>query len=321
MGRSVILGAGGFIGQSVRRGYEIEGIDELWLVGRRPVRDDGRWFQLELTDRNELSRFINNVRPDVVVNCAGRTGGSAEDLQRANVDVVSSVLAALERSEMATRLIHIGSSAEYGEGTPGVPMAEGMTPNPVSAYGRAKLEASQRIMASNADAAVLRVFNPIGPGAGPSSLIGHAVVLLRQALEIGAQHFEMGPLDAYRDFLHVDDVADAVISAGRAVSVSRTVTNIGSGRARQARDLVHLLADVAGFNGQITESPSGSARSAEVHWQQADASQARRRLGWSARRDLRSALESAWLSESGIRPARISGHEPPARGPSAISRR
>jgi nucleoside-diphosphate-sugar epimerase len=243
------------------------------------------------------------------------------DLRQANVEVVSSVLAVLERSERTTRLVHIGSSAEYGDGTPGMPMAENSTPHPVSAYGRAKLTASQRVMASNVEATVLRVFNPIGPGAGPLSLIGHAVTLLRRALEIGAGHIEMGPLDSYRDFLHVADVADAVLSAGRVSSASGTVLNIGSGRATQARELVQLLADVVGFGGRIEEAPAGSPRSAEVRWQQADVKQASLRLGWSARRDLRSALEAAWEGQPGFSAPPTSGHEPPVRGPSTANRR
>jgi nucleoside-diphosphate-sugar epimerase len=297
MGQVVILGAGGFIGQHVRRAYETDGTDALWLVSRGPPRDGGPWRQIDLTDRQALSRFMKVARPDVVVNCAGRTVGSAEDLRLANVEVVSSVLTVLERMDMATRLVHIGSSAEYGDGTPGVLLAESAAPHPVSAYGRTKLMATEQVVASNVDAVVLRVFNPVGPGARPTSLVGHAVTVMRRALEIHAPRIEMGPLDAYRDFLHVADVADAVLLAGRTSRPSGAVMNIGSGRAMQARELVRLLADVAGFSGQIAERPGSPTGSAEVRWQQADISQARLRLGWSGHRDLRSALEAAWHAD------------------------
>jgi nucleoside-diphosphate-sugar epimerase len=311
MGQVVILGAGGFIGQHVRRAYETDGTDALWLVGRGPPRDGGPWRQIDLIDRQALSRFMKVARPDVVVNCAGRTVGSAEDLRRANVEIVSSVLTVLERMEMATRLVHIGSSAEYGDGTPGVLLAESAAPRPVSAYGRTKLMATEQVVGSNVDAVVLRVFNPVGPGAGPTSLIGHAVTVMRRALEVHAPQIEMGPLDAYRDFLHVADVADAVVLAGRTSPASGAVMNIGSGRATQARELVRLLADVAGFSGQIAERPGSPPRSAEVRWQQADVSQARLRLGWSGHRDLRSALAAAWHARSTISTAPFLGREPP----------
>ena len=297
VGRVVILGASGFIGQHIRRGYEADGTDALWLVGRGPERDSNPWHQVDLTDRLALARFMKVALPDVVVNCAGRTVGSAEELRRANLDVVSSVVTVLERSGMATRLVHIGSSAEYGDGTPGVPMTESLAPHPVSAYAHSKLKATQQVAAANMDTVVLRVFNPVGPGSGPTSLVGHAVALLRRALEIDAERIELGPLDAYRDFLHVADVADAVISAGRSNSISGTVMNIGSGRARQVRELVQLLAEIAGFSGQIAERPAGPTRSAEVRWQQADVNQARLKLGWSADRDIQSALEEAWRAD------------------------
>jgi len=210
------------------------------------------------------------------------------------VNLASNLVLAMSQSQVPARLIHVGSAAEYGAGAFGVPVTERDMTRPTSDYGRAKLLATQIVLSGAVEAQVLRVFNPVGSGAGRSSLVGLGITQLQSALEAGAPSIELGPLGAYRDFVHVDDVADAIVLAGRTTGAGGPLMNIGSGQARQARDLVHLLAEVAGFRGEIVEHSSGSSRSDEVAWQQADISVAAHELGWSPRRDLRSGLESAW---------------------------
>ena len=61
-------------------------------------------------------------------------------------------------------------------------------------------------------AVVLRVFNPVGPGAPEESLPGRVAAELRRALASGAE-VRLGSLDAVRDFVDARDVADAVIAA------------------------------------------------------------------------------------------------------------
>ena len=295
MARVIVLGAAGFIGCHVRQAFEADLLDDLWLVSRHvPQGDVGRWEKFDLHDHDEFVELMKRSRPEIVVNCAGRTEGSHEQLRRANVDLTLSVVQALAQNDVAARLVHIGSAAEYGAGAPGVPVVEGVATNPTSDYGRTKLLATQLVLSGPVEATVLRVFNPVGSGMGATSLIGHGIERLRSALAVGAPQIELGPLDAYRDFVHVDDVADAVVAASRASGAIGSVINVGSGHARQARELIHLLAEVAGFRGGIVERSLGSSRSSEVSWQQADVSRAAQKLGWLPRRDLRSGLESAW---------------------------
>jgi NDP-hexose 4-ketoreductase len=168
---------------------------------------------------------------------------------------------------------------------------------PVSEYGKTKLAGTRLVVDAAADggldAVVLRIFNPIGPGTPPSSVLGHASRGLRTAARSGAHRIHLGPLDAYRDYVHVDDAAVAIVRAAERRS-GESVLNVGRGQAVQTRALVRMLADIAGFDGEIVEDRAGSSRSNHVAWQRAEVGRIARVLGWQATTDLRESLALLW---------------------------
>jgi nucleoside-diphosphate-sugar epimerase len=300
--RTLLLGGSGFVGGRVLRAFHAAGIDVL-SIRRKSSEDDppGAWTTLDLTDRAATHSLIADVRPATIVNCAGATVGSDDQLERANVVLLQSVLAAMNDTDPCPRLIHLGSSAEYGSMGGGRPIRETDPANPVSAYGRSKLRATAAALASAMDPPplVLRVFNPVGPGAPSSSLLGAALLAMRDAIAADEGEIRLGALDAERDFIHVDDVADAVLAAARHPEVGGEVVNVGSGQATSAREVVRLLADRAGFRGRILEAaPLGSTRSGAVASQVADIRRAAAALGWQPTRTLVDAIDGAWVALS-----------------------
>lgn len=243
--------------------------------------------------------LVSEVRPAIVVNCAGATTGSREQLLRANVQVVANLLAALRVGGGPGRLIHIGSAAEYGPTPPGTAVSESWPPHPASDYGDTKLTATRSVLEADwlPVRTVLRVFNPVGANAPRSTVVGAAVRAMHVAMAEGRDEVQLGALDAYRDFLHVDDVADAIVAAVTR-RVLPPVINVGSGTATQLRTALAMLARLAGYDGLIVESARSSTRSAEVPWQQADIGLARSALSWTPARTLEQALEAAWRSGS-----------------------
>ena len=103
------------------------------------------------------------------------------------------------------------------------------------------------------DAVVLRVFNPVGPGSPAASLPGRLADELRRALPDGT--VRVGDLSAYRDFVDVRDVAQAVGLAVTAPGPLPPVLNIGSGTATPVRELAEGLA-------AVRDSPAVSRRPA-----------------------------------------------------------
>lgn len=280
--RLLVFGATGFIGRHVRERATAAGLDVL-TVSRRPGQGDLCLDPAGL-DPATLAAAIGEAAPDAVVNCAGATGRDPATLTMGNVVAVAHLTAALAGSR--TRLVHLGSAAEYGD-QPWGPVTEDVAPCPAGAYGLTKLAGTELIRAAAVDGVVLRVFNPVGPGAPASSLAGRVAAGLGE----GACELKLGPLTAHRDFVDVRDVADAVIAAARTAGPLPRVLNIGSGRAVPIRELVTTLVAVAGGDRRIVEEGS---RDGGIGWSQADIGAATRVLGWWPTTDLATSLADLW---------------------------
>jgi nucleoside-diphosphate-sugar epimerase len=292
----LVIGATGFLGAHVRSRAEAAGM-EVVTAARSPLPGSPWHVSVDLAadDPSRLAATLADVAPDAVVNCAGATSGPAEVLAAVNVTGTYALVRAMLQAPPA-RLVHLGSAAEYGRAEPEVPVSERMPPRPVSMYGVTKLAGTRLVQLARAvkpETVVLRVFNPVGPGAPEAGLPGRLTLELRRALAEGTE-VRMGPLDAVRDFVDARDVADAVLAAATAATLPHPVLNIGSGRGVPVRALVKELIEISGYAGSVHEDSEGSVRSADVAWQQADISLARADLGWRPRRTLATSLADLW---------------------------
>jgi nucleoside-diphosphate-sugar epimerase len=290
MRRALLLGATGFLGRHVHEVVAAGG----WHV--QPTSRTGQVrVDLSQEEASTLAAILTEYRPQAVINCAGAVSGDPAELIAANTTGPAVLVRAMLDHAPRARLVHLGSAAEYGVCAPGTPITEAQLPRPVGLYGVSKLAGTQAVelgRAAGLDALVLRVFNPVGRGAPPSSLPGRLAAEFATTGEIG--EIKLGPLDAVRDFVDAGDVAGAVLAAITAPDVAAPVLNVAGGRGVPVRTLVDTLAGVAGFTGTITESANGSARSGEVSWQEADIAAIGRVLGWRPRTGLRASLAELW---------------------------
>jgi nucleoside-diphosphate-sugar epimerase len=282
----LVLGATGFLGRHIAARARA-GRFEVVTASRTEGAADLCF------EPHAFAEVLHTVRPAAVLNCSGAVSGSPAALVDGNVLAVSEIVNAV-RSHPC-RLVHLGSAAEYGAVPPGVPVTEGAAPNPVGAYGVTKLAGTSLVLGLP-DAVVLRVFNPIGPGSPPSSLLGRiaAQLALHGHAEGGLRPrtvIRVGGLGTVRDFVDVRDVADAVLAAAGAEVTG--VLNVGSGHATLTRDLVdELIGLVPG--AELLEEGGGSERSGGVPWQQADLGAIGAALGWRPAHQLSDTLKDLW---------------------------
>lgn len=283
------------MGDALRRTPGIEVVESVREEAARVRWPRALVLDLVAADVDQVGRMLADVRPAVIVNCAGRTIGTATEQALSNVVSVARLLDAVDLSGVRPRLVHLGSAAEYGPGPAGEPVRESAHANPVSAYGISKLAATRLVTLAldrgQIDGTVLRVFNAVGPRMPDHTLPGAVVRRLIRATASGSATVETGPLDAVRDFVDVRDIGRAVAAACVMGQLTDPIINIGSGRGHTARDCVAELARCVGYLGEIVEGAPGSPRSSDVPWQVADITEARRVLAWQPEYDLAATCE------------------------------
>nr|WP_223242256.1 NAD(P)-dependent oxidoreductase [Streptomyces sp. CBMA123] len=291
----MLLGGDGFLGRHAVTVLRTLPGATLLSAGRRPTHD----LRLDLgtAQVGPLGEELAALAPDVVINFAGAVAGSAVKLAEVNARGPAVLCEALALGAPKARLVHIGSAGEYGVCDEGESLSEQADARPVGVYGATKLAGSLAVAGSPLDAVVLRVFNPVGPGAPAGSLPGRLAAELRRAAPEGADAvITVGDLSAFRDFVDARDIAKAIGLAVTADGPLPRVLNLATGRAQRVRAIADGLVAASGFTGRIDESGVGSERSTAVSWQQADVSAAARALGWHPETGLADTLRDLWLS-------------------------
>lgn len=294
----VVLGGGGFVGRAVGERLAAAG-HRVVTAGRSAAGPGSVRLDLVADGVGDLAGALAGVAPDVVVNSVGSIWGRTDaQMWEATALPVLRLLDALDALPARPRLVHLGSVLEYGPAPEGTPVGPGVPDAPESAYGRAKLAATRavldRVRSDGLDARVLRVANVLGRGTPDVSLPGRVAGALLAADPAGPPaDIELTPLRAHRDYVHVDDVADAVLPAVTAPGAG-DVLPIGRGATVPVRELVELLIEISGRRARIRESgPAGPAEHLCV-----DPGPAARVLGWTARRSLRDAARDLWEQRS-----------------------
>lgn len=297
--RVFITGIGGFVGSRLARyllarGDRVSGayIGAAPSVAGEPGVD---LHEVDLLEAEALKRTIGAADPDAIVNLAGISsiGGSwkAErmpDYFWVNLVGTENLLAAA-----SGRRVVIASSADvYGE----VPAAEQPIPedrpvSPRSPYALTKA-ASERLALAYGQAVVARSFNMIGPGqAAEFVLPSFALQLAAIARGESEPVLRVGNLTARRDFVHVDDGAEAYrLLAER--GEPGEVYNIATGQASSIEEILHRLLKISGVAARIEVDPE-KFRKADLPLLTGDAGRLLA-LGWERSRTLDDAVKDLW---------------------------
>ncbi|RFU39260.1 NAD(P)-dependent oxidoreductase, partial [Actinomadura logoneensis] len=309
--RALVVGGTGFLGRHIVAALAADGWD-VTVASRRATTAPAVALPPERPSpgdpsdalRGVLAEALRGLRPALVVNAAGLIWRpDPADMAVANSDVPESVALAMADAGSRARLVHLGSCLEYGPVPPHTAVDERVPAAPATAYGRSKLLGTRRLRAvadgHGLDAVVLRVFNAIGPGMSPASVLGRALrVLLAARADGGRAGLDLLDLRQHRDYVDARDVAEAVVAAATARPGDEWCFNIGSGTARTAAEVVRLLAEASGVPFDLVLRPvtGDGARSAGADWQRADTGLARRALGWTPRRTLPRTLDDIWAA-------------------------
>ena len=291
--RVVITGVAGRLGAPLAKrlaaeGHTVYGIDDLSAGGDPALLDDAvRFTRGDVRDMPRLWTLLAGA--DVVYHLAAKVSVQESILYPVEYDAVNTAgtvcLMTAARDAGVRRVVLSSSGTVYGEQDE-QPISEGAWPRPANPYAVSKLAAEGYVRAIGAlyhiETVILRVFNAYGslqpiPPSHPPVIPYFARQILSGASIVlhGAP-----PGSQTRDFVHLDDVTEALALAGSVGGLSGRTLNIGSGVETPIRDLVRGLERAAGRSARVLESPEHSGGMARMC---ADRSAAEEALGWKPR--------------------------------------
>jgi UDP-glucose 4-epimerase len=305
----MVLGAGGFIGVNLcrallRAGAIVHGF------GRPPAWPDAlpdiRWTRAEFGDSAALAGALEGS--EIVFHLLGGSVPAAAErdpVMDLRVNGVASVeLLGLCRAAGVCRMVFVSSGGTVYGVPRTLPIAEDHPTDPISAYGIHKLLVEKHLgllaHRHGLQSVVLRAANPYGPFQSPER--GQGVIAALIASRLAGQPVEIwGDGQVVRDFLHVEDLVEAMLRAAVHEGEER-LFNVGSGTGRSVLEVVASVDAMLGLRGAaIRHRP---ARPVDVPVNVLDTTRIHRVLGWAPRVEWMAGLQGTadWLRR--VLPAR-----------------
>ncbi len=296
-----VPGHRGMVGSAVVRRLEREPDVRVLTAGRDTV---------DLRNGDQVAAFLTETKPDGIVMCAAKVGGIlANDSYPAeflydNLMIEANITHAAWQAGVA-KMLFLGSSCIYPKLAPQPIPEDALLTGPLEPtnqwYAIAKIAGIMLAQAYRrqygCDFISAMPTNLYGPGDNFNLEASHVVpALMRKMHEAklsGTDEVVLwGTGKPLREFMHVDDLADALVFLLKTYSDEPHV-NVGVGEDVSIGDLAHLIGDVVGYRGQFvhdTSKPDGTPRklmdSSTLHG-----------LGWKAKISLKDGLADtyAWF--------------------------
>jgi UDP-glucose 4-epimerase len=319
----LVAGGAGYIGSHTVR--------QLLKAGHKPIIYDNAsrghavvakilnvpLVKAELDDKATLKQTLLDHKIDCVMHFAAYAyvGESVHEPLMYYHNNVSTTVGVLEtmRGANVNRFVFSSTCATYGD-PDRVPITEDLSKKPVSPYGRSKWMVEQILQdyaASNKafKFAALRYFNASGCSSDASIGEHHdpephlipsiiqAILGQRPALTVFGTDYPTPDGTNVRDYIHVEDLADAHIAAMTKLDeLAPIVVNLGTGNGFSVKQIIAAAEKVTGKKVPVTY---GERRAGDAIALYADPSLAKKLLGWEAKyKDPESIIATAWAWHS-----------------------
>lgn len=291
--RVIVTGGGGFLGSFVVEKLQARGANDIFIPRKKDY---------DLTDRAALTRLyrdaLKGIDPKnvVVIHLAANVGGIGANREHPAEFFYDNLMMGVELMHQAYKngvgkFVAIGTVCAYPKFTP-VPFKEddlwiGYPEETNAPYGLAKkmmlVQSQSYRQQYGFNSIFLLPVNLYGPRDNFNLQSSHVIpALIHKAVEAGERGDKELPVwgdgSPTREFLYVEDAADAIVSAAEKYNGDQPV-NLGSGFEISIKDLVEMIVKMTGFEGQLawqTDKPNGQPRRG------LDVSRAKDYFGWSA---------------------------------------
>lgn len=326
----LVTGGAGYIGSHtcvalLQAGYSVVVADNLCNSKKEVINQVEKitgkkvtFYLVDVTDETALNPLFKAHQFDGIIHFAGlkAVGESVEKpLEYYYNNILSTIALAKKCREYGIKQFVFSSSATvYGDNFS--PLVETMELLPrTNPYGETKAISEQILKdlaaaTDNFAVALLRYFNPVGahesaligeePGGIPNNLMPYITQVARgklKKLRVFGNDYPTVDGTGVRDYIHVCDLAEGHVAALEKLKAGVQVYNLGTGRGTSVLELINTFERVNDLKlpYEITARRPGDI--AECY---ADASKAKRELGWQAGRTVSDMCRDAWRFEQNI---------------------
>jgi GDP-L-fucose synthase len=303
--RVLLTGGAGFLGSRVVDTLQRSGAKDIFVPRSR---------EYDLVKYEDVVRVHNDTKPDVVIHLAARVGGIGANRANPGKFFYDNLMMGVQLMDVSrlmgvSKFVATGTICAYPKFTP-VPFREeelwnGYPEETNAPYGLAKkmllVQAQSYRQQYGFNAIYLLPVNLYGPRDNFDLETSHVIpALIRKCVEAvnnkADQIVLWGSGSPTREFLYVDDAAEAIVLAAEKFDSPEPV-NIGSGQEISIRDLANLIGEMTQFKGRIvwdSNYPDGQPRRA------IDTSRAERYFGFKASTSLRTGIQNTidWYKSS-----------------------
>jgi UDP-glucose 4-epimerase len=289
----LVTGGAGFIGSHLvplllERNYAVTVLDNLYSGKRENLRpismnSNFRFEQGDIRNKNTVHKALRDI--DIIIHLAALidvSGSVADPFETHDVNV-NGTLNILQEAvkNKVKKIIFASSTAVYGE-TRKLPIKEDTLLNPISPYAASKVAAESYCKAFagsyGLDAITLRFFNVYGPRNENNPYSGVITKFLQKAHNNETLPVE-GDGKQTRDFIHVNDVARAIVSALDTKKSKGEVFNVCTGKPTSINEIVDALRTVTGKDLKVTHGPP---RIGDIRDSYGNPAKSTRKLGFRA---------------------------------------
>lgn len=293
-----IIGGTGFIGSALAA--KVRAMKEVPVVisrrARPGFRDSVAYRRANAGDFREVRRALSKC--DVAVHCAWSTTPHDSDARphddMENIATLITTMMACAEARVQSFVFLSSGGTVYG--LPNIlPIPEGHPTEPVSAHGSGKLAAEAYVrqmgLRLGMNTVIARIANPYGPGQPLRPEFGVVPRLMRAVTGDRMPFPQYNRGASVRDFVYIDDVADALFALCDMSIARHRVYNIGTGIGHSVADLRRMVEDIADRSIATTELP---ARPFDVPEVTLDYAKIRQERGWFPKTSILDGLKKTY---------------------------